>query len=223
MRYSTSGKRATKRGSSGPPAWFVFILGVAVIFGMFYLWQGVQNFFRTGGLGVVEATERADVVSSATAERVTRAQLSGGDNVTPRPTNTPVPECKDFTVSVPNAIVRDTPASGGAILTSLNQGTVVCVLERAGDTEWYIIDQTPGTRRLDLAFMHETVIRAVNPTMTPSITPTPLPTVTAAPSATVTQTPTAAPPQPTATRDASITLTPTPTFVPTATELRQSA
>jgi hypothetical protein len=210
--------------SSGPPAWLVFLVGAALVFGLFYLWQGLQNFIRTGGQGVAEATQRAQVVSSATAVRVTR--MESGSQVTPRPSNTPIPECKDFVVNVPNAIVRDAPASSGAIVTSINEGEVVCVLEHLADSEWYVIDRTPGTRRLDLAYMHETVIRAVNPTLTPSITPTPLPTVTPMPSPTRTLTPTPAPTQrPTATRDLDITLTPTPTptITPSPTLFRQSA
>ncbi len=222
MHRSTRPSRPTRSGRSGPPAWFVFVVGVALVFGLFYLWQGLQTFFRTGGLGVVEATQRAQVVSTATSERSTRVQLSGINDVTPRPTNTPVPECQDFVVSVPNAIVRDAPASGGAIVTSLNEGESVCVLGLEPETEWYVIDQTPGTRRLDLAYMHETVIRAVNPTVTPSRTPSPLPTVTEAPTDTPTISPTPRPTQPPRTPDPQITDTPEPTLTPSATPLRQS-
>jgi hypothetical protein len=201
----------------------VFVVAIALVFGGFYLWQGVQTFFLTGGRGVIEATQRAVVVASATAERVTRFEAGRAD-VTPRPSNTPVPDCQAFVVNVPNAIVREAPAPGAPIVSSLNEGEEVCVLERAGDGEWYAIDRTPGTRRLDLAYMHETVIRALNPTPTPTITPSPLPTVTPLPSDTPTDTPVPPPTRPSPTPDTPPTETPTATSPPpTATPLRQTA
>lgn len=228
MRNRSRPGRAPARASGGLPAWLVFLIGIALVFGGVYLCQGVQNFIRTGGQGVVESTERAVVVSTATAERITRSEP--GSEVTPRPTNTPVPECQDFVVSVPNAIIREGPSSGAQILTSLNEGAIVCVLGREGDSEWYVIDQTPETRRLDLVYMHETVIRAVNPTPTPSITPTPLPTITPLPSPTPSRTPVpSATPRRTTPDDARETPTATadpdaqPTIPPVPTMLRQTA
>lgn len=225
MRHRTQPSRRTRSGG-GPPAWFVFLIAVALIFGLYYLAQGVQNFIRTGGQGVTEATQQSVLVASATAERVTRLQTAAES--TPFPSRTPVPECQQFIVSVPNAIVRDAPASGGTLLGSLNQGEEVCVLGREPGTDWYVIDRTPGTRRLDIAYMHETVIRAVNPTLTPSRTPTPLATVTPLPTLTPSRTPTPAPTVPTATLDpvdtatplASDTPTPTPTVTPSPTTYR---
>lgn len=230
MRYRTRPSRRPKTGG-GPPAWLVFIVGVALVFGLYYLWQGVQNFFRTGGRGVVEATERAVVVSSATAGRVTQLEIDA--EITPPPSRTPVPECQAFVVSVPNAIIRDAPASSGAILGSLNEGEEVCVFGMEPDTEWYIVNQTPGTRRLNLAYMHQTVIRALNPTLTPSRTPSPLPTVTPLPSDTPTPSPIPRPTEPSPTPDerrvppadaASDTPEPTATPTPPPTDtIRQTA
>jgi hypothetical protein len=218
MRYNTRPPRRNKSGG-GPPAWFVFLVGVALVFGLYYLVQGVQNFFRTGGQGVVEATERAVVVASATAARGTR--LDEVETRTPFPSRTPVPECQTFVVSVPNAIVRDAPSSSGGLLGSMVEGEEVCVLGREPETDWYVIDRTPGTRRLDIAYMHETVIRAVNPTPTPSRTPTALATVTPLPTGTPTRTPSPQPTVPTATlnpvQSATPTETPTPTDTPTIT------
>jgi hypothetical protein len=222
MRRGAHSKRSPARRSSGPPAWLVFLVGVALVFGLYYVWQGLQNFIRTGGMGVQEATERASIVTTATADRITRAEI-GLEDRTPRPSNTPVPECQDFVVDVPNAIVREAPNSAAAIITSYNAGTTLCVLSREGDSEWFVIDQTPGTRRLDLAYMHESVIRAVNPTPTPTITPTPLPTVTPAPTEPPTLTPSPRPTQPTPTRDPGITDTPEPTIPATRTPFRQNA
>lgn len=176
-----------KRQGGGPPTWLVFLVAVALVFGAFYLYQGAQNFLRTGGLGVEEATARAQVVSSATAEQST--SIATRAVTASRPTFTPVPECSEFRVSVPNAIVRESPSENGRLITGLNQGTTVCVLGRDEGSEWYSIDQNQDTRRVELAYMHETVIEAINPTPTPSITSSPLPTVTAAPTETPSNTP----------------------------------
>lgn len=183
------------------------LVAVALVFGGFYLLQGAQNFIRTGGHGVEEATSRAQAVESATAQRVTRMATSPSEL---RPSATPQPECQDFRVIVPNAIVRAQPGASAPVLTGLNQGAIVCVLGRAGDRSWYLIDLNPATRRLDEAYMNEVVIEAVNPT------PTSLPTVTAMPTLTPTNTLEAS-----ATSDATATRTPaqTPTVRPSATVL----
>lgn len=206
-----------RRSRGGPPALLVFLLAAALVFGVFYIWQGVQNFLRTGGLGVVEATERAQVVDTATAQRVTRMATSV---LTLRPTATEVPPCTDFRVDVPAAIVRDAPSTSGAVVTQFNEGTIVCVLQKVTDSEWYAIDVNPETRRIDPGFMHESIIEAVNPTLTPSLTYTPSNTVSPAP--TVTPVPTNRPtrtpsPLPSYTRDPHWTNTPLPTLTPTPT------
>jgi hypothetical protein len=200
----------------GPPTWLVFLLGIAVVFGMYYLWLGARDFFQSGGLGISEATERAEIISTATAERVQQLSVPSS---TPRPSNTPIPECLDFAVSVPNAIVREAPNTTAPIATSLFEGTIVCVIGREPDSEWYLIDSNPKTRRLNPAYMHETVIEAVNPTLTPTETFTPLPSVTPAPTLSPTISPS---PAPTVTRDPQITETPTPSFTPSPTEPLQS-
>lgn len=228
MRQRSRPPRRSRPGG-GPPAWFVFLIAVALVFGVFYLVQGVQNFIRTGGQGVTEATGQAVIVASATAERV--ARLETAFETTPLPSRTPVPECQTFVVSVPNAIVRDAPSSSGGLIGSLNEGEEVCVLGREPETDWYVIDRTAGTRRLDIAYMHETVIRALNPTVTPSRTPTPLATVTPLPTDTPTRTPSPAPTVPTAipnrvdtaTPVDTSTPTPTPTITPSPTTFRQTA
>jgi hypothetical protein len=203
----------SRRGGGGPPAWLIFLVIVALVFGAYYMWLGIQNYLRTGGLGVAEATERANIIATSTAERISALPTQ-----TQPPSFTPVPECQAFVVSVPSAIVRDAPSPNAAIVTSLPQGTDVCVLGRDEGSEWYAIDSNPRTRRLEIAYMHETVINAVNPTPTITRTPTPLPTITSLPTLTPSDTPI---PQPTATidPDATDTLTPTPppTLTPTLT------
>lgn len=178
-----------RRSRSGPPAWLVFLVAVALVFGGYYLIRGAQDFLRTGGLGVQEATARAQIIASATADREARIPTQSGA-IELIPTGTPPPACIDFRVVVSSARVRASP--DGAVLTGFPQGTLVCVISRAeSNSAWYLIDQNPRTRRIDEAYISENVIEAVNPTPTPSRTPTPLPTVTSMPvSATPTITPT---------------------------------
>jgi hypothetical protein len=195
----------------------VFLIGIALVFGIYYLWLGVQSYLRSGGLGIAESTQQAVIVSSATAERIIIATAA----VTPRPTITPIPECQEFVVTAENAIVREGPSPGAAIRTSFFEGTRVCVLGRAAEeSEWYIVDMNEQLRRIDPAYMHESVIEPVNPTPTPTRTLTP--TLTAPPSPLPTITPTPSP-RPTDTRIPGITDTPTPTLTLTATPLIQNA
>ena len=212
-----------RKSGGGPPALLAFLLAIALVFGIFYVWQGIQTFLRTGGLGVVEATERAQIISSATAVRVTTMATSAA---TLRPTATEVPPCQEFRVSVPAGIVREGPSTSAAVATQFRQGEIVCVLGKDAGSEWYTLDLNPSTRRLELAYMHETILEAVNPTLTPSITPTASDTVTPAP--TVTNMPTEVPsetpiPLPSPTRDSRTPNTPLPTLtpspLPTATQI----
>jgi len=217
-----------RKSRSGPPAILVFLLAVALVFGVYYVWQGVQTFLRTGGLGVVEATERAQNVDTATAVRVTRMATLPA---TLLPTSTDVPPCQEFRVSVPAGIVREGPSTSSPVKTQLREGETVCVLGREAGSEWYSIDLNPSTRRIELAYMHETIIEAINPTPTPSDTLTPSntvsppPTVTPVPTEAATRTPS---PLPSYTRDPRFTNTPLPTLTPSPTpsetpELFQSA
>lgn len=211
--------RMSRRGRDGPPPWLIFLVGIALVFGGYYLWLGAQNFLRTGGKGVVEATERAVIVSTATAESFIPTRLP-----TSPFTPTPVPECQQFVVNVPNARVRQSPSENSATVDSLFQNQEVCVLGRAApDSEWYVIDQNPSTRRLELAYMHESVLEAVNPTLTPSRTSTPLPTVTATPSPTLTPVTPTTTPRPTDTPNPATPDTLTPSLTPSSTPPRQNA
>lgn len=199
---------------SGPPVWIIFLVGIALVLGGYYIFLGVRNFLRAGGLGVLEATQAAQVEATATFVAIvpTLPILV--------PTLTPVRECTAFTVSVPSAIVRSAPSPNGAIIEALDQGTEVCVIERAGDGEWYLIDQNTITRRVEAGYMNENVIEAVNPTLTPTLTPRPSITPSPTQTPTITTTPS---PRPTATIDFASTDTPTPTVTPSPTQPIQSA
>ena len=212
-----------RNSRSGPPALLAFVLAAALVFGAYYIWQGVQTYLRTGGLGVVESTARAQQVDTATAAGfVSRATLPA----TLLPTATSPPPCQDFRVIVPAAIVREGPSTSAAVKTQFNAGTTVCVLSQDEGSEWYSIDINPSTKRIELGYMNEVVIEAANPTLTPSMTLTPSNTVSPPP--TVTNVPTQQPSAtstniPTATRDPRLTNTPYPTATatPTASETPQ--
>lgn len=207
----TLGRRPSyRRTGDGPPGWLVALIAVAVVFGLYYLWSGVQSFLRAGGRGVVEATQVAEIVATTTAQVAQPAARA-----TERPTATPLPDCTSFVVIVATARVRSSPSDRGNILEARYENDEVCVMGRAAPgSEWYLIDLNPRTRRIEEAFMHESVIEALNPTPTPSRTPTPLPTLTPAPSATPSPT---APAAPSRTPDPRATETPTPTIPPTLT------
>lgn len=206
-RSSAAGRRGGY-GSHGPPAWLVFLVGVALVFGVYYIWIGVQDYMALGARTVSQATQEAVVRSTATA---VEAGVRGLD-ATPRPTFTPIPECQEFVVIVDAAIVRQGPTTGSQPLDSLGRGEPVCVIERRGD--WYLIDRDPVRRRIVEAYMFYNIIEAVNPTPTPTATYTPAPTITPEPTLTPSDTPS---PAPTATPDpdATETPTPTPTLTPT--------
>lgn len=197
--YRSSGRSRYRRDSF--PAWLVFVMAVALVFGVYYIWIGLRDFIETGGLGIQEATERARIIATATGEfESTRQAVIGPTREARFATFTPIPPCENFVVAVPVAIMRDTPSTGGNIVEQLPQGQSVCVLGRETHNEviWFLVDANPATRRLDAAFMREDLIEALNPTPTPSRTLTALPTVTSLPVTAPT-----------------VTLTPTPTPLPT--------
>jgi hypothetical protein len=196
------------------PPWFVFLTTIALILGGYYLLLGVRDYVRTGGLGVVEATEQAVVQSTATAVRRATDAIPSPTLI---PTFTPIPECQDWLVSVPSAIVRGAPNTAGPIVDVFDENALVCVIRNLPETDWYLIDARPDTSRIDAGYMRGDIIRPANPTPTPTLSPTPLPTVTPitpTPSFTPSTTPT---PDPNATPTATATMPPTVTSPPTAT------
>lgn len=193
------------RKSNSPPAWFIFLLGVAFTFGIFYLWTNFRDFMRTGGVSVSQATLQSVSLSAATAaqQAVINAELP-----TRRPSATAKPPCQEFEVSASNGIMRQAPSTGSNLIESLPQGTVVCVLQgaEAGDGFiWYFIDRDPVTRLIEPGYMREDVIRPINPTPTPSDTPLPAPTITPTYTATPSDTPMAQ-----STQNANSTVLPPP-------------
>jgi hypothetical protein len=186
----------------------IFLVGVALVLGGYYVLLGLRNFVRVGGLGVIESTQQAVVQNTATAMSI---KPTVGIVL---PTPTPVRECIPFLVSVESAIVRQSANANSGIIKSYGYGSEICVLGRAANPEWYEIDTNPLTRRVESGFMHETVIEAVHPTPTPTHTPV----VTATPLETATPTFLPTLPQPVPNSDTLATVTPAPpTIQPTAT------
>lgn len=184
-----------RRGSQ--PAWLIMLIAAALVFAGWYLWQGVQSYLRSGGLGVRETALQVEQEASATTVRF----LTSTANFAPPPTRTPQPECQPFTVVVREAIVRAEPSREARIVRAMFEGDEVCVIAQAdADPAWLLLDEEPRSRRIEAVYMHRTLLRALNPTATPVDTPTPLSTITPRPSVT---------PDPAAT-----TRTPAPTPTP---------
>ena len=196
---------------SGPPSWFIILLGIAIVFGIYYLWMGLRNFMSTG-VSASESTLQAIEEDTATAIRFEEIEFNAP---TLLPSITPVPPCQDFVVRVAIATVRSGPSTSSSIVTGLREGETVCVITLLPDSEWYLIDQNERTRRIESVYMHRDIIRALNPTATPTITPTPTNTLTPTASATSTDTPvpTVVPTQ----AATSTTRLPSPTATPSAT------
>ncbi|MGV2438188.1 MAG UNVERIFIED_CONTAM: hypothetical protein LVT10_27630 [Anaerolineae bacterium] len=75
-------RRRQSYSNANPPSWFVFLTGLALVMGMYYLWQGGLSYLSTGGLGVEEATQRAQLIATSTAEQ---AQLNARQPLRPSP------------------------------------------------------------------------------------------------------------------------------------------
>ncbi len=198
---------------SGPPSWFIILLGIAIVFGVYYLWLGIQNFMVTG-VTVVESTQQAVVGSTSTALRIRELEFNAP---TLLPSFTPVPPCQDFEVSVREAIVRAQPDTASRIEAALPLGTIVCVIAAVPDADWYLIDDNPLTRRLEKVYMHQDIIRALYPTNTPTRTNTPAPTST--PTRTRTAAPVKTLPPVTRTQQPPPPPSATPTTVPASVSL----
>ncbi|MCA9885682.1 MAG: SH3 domain-containing protein [Anaerolineae bacterium] len=159
---------------SGPPSWFIFLIAIAIVFGIYYVFIEARNFFASGALSPINATQEAELEATATIER----RLAQDALPTRRPTTTPPPECQIFVVSVPSAIVRDQPSTAGRLLESIPEGTEVCVIQREGSSDWYLIDRNTITNRIEVGYMRDDLVDPLNPTPTPSDTMPPPPSIT---------------------------------------------
>lgn len=201
---------------AGPPSWFVILLGIAIVFGVYYLWTGLRNFMATG-VTVVESTRQAIEEHTATAERIVALEILAPTSL---PTFTPILSCEDFVVTVRTAIIRSLPSTNSRIVAAVDEGETVCVISKQTGSEWYVVDSNPLTRRLEAVYMHEDIIRALNPTPTPTPTFTPSPTPSPSPTFTRSPTPLPFPTRLQNTRETpSITPRPTITLTSAAVQL----
>ncbi len=124
----------SSRRSDGPPAWFLFLLVAALVFGGYYLFMNLRDYLRTGGLSIAEATSLAAQQSSSTQVRqVTIA----AELPTSRPSSTPRPTCEDFSVIAESGIVRQQPTTLSPIAETLPSGTTVCVVGREAGSDGF--------------------------------------------------------------------------------------
>lgn len=194
-------------GESGPPAWLIILAAAMFVFGGYFIWNGLRNYMSGAFQAFARATEVPLTAVASQPVSTLEAQF------TSVPSRTPVPACQEFVVRVPEAIIRECASTSCAIAGTLREGAVVCVLEQdyASD-EWYIIDLDDSQFFTSIAYMHQSLIRPLNPTLTPSITNTPLPTLTPVPTGTPLPTP-----EPTQTPEVAPSPTTTPTFTPSPT------
>ena len=207
---------SSRKGDS-PPTWFIFLLGVAFVFGIYYMWTNFRDFLETGGVSVALATEQSQSRATVTAEQ--RA-VNAAELPTRRPSPTAKPPCQEFEVSANSGIMRQGPTTASNLIESLPQGTVVCVLQGEDGSDgfiWYFIDRDPVTRLIEPGYMREDVVRPLNPTPTPSDTALPAPTITPTYTATPTNTSEELPTNP-----PSDSATPAPSLTPAPTETADS-
>ncbi|MCU0512566.1 MAG: SH3 domain-containing protein [Anaerolineae bacterium] len=169
------------RHPAGPPAWFVFLIGVALVFGVYYLWSGVRDFLEEGAR--LSPTQQALRDQTATVEQRTSLQLAAP---TRRPTLTPIPECQTYLVDTDTVNVREQPGTEFASLARLPRNTEVCVIGLQPGTDWFLIDQDTSTRRIEPGYIRADLLRSTRPTAVPTGTPLPPPSITPLPSATPT-------------------------------------
>lgn len=180
--------------NSGPPAWIVFLAGVALIFGLYYVWLGVRDFLAYGPLPP-NPTQQAEQQMTAAFESAANKSILP----TLRPTLTPLPTCQRYTVRVEEVNVRTGPDVSADFIEKRQQGTEICVLSLQEGTGWFLIDLDPSTRRIEPGYIRADLLDAANPSPTPYPSITPAPTITLTPSHTPT---------------ATATVTPTPTRTP---------
>jgi hypothetical protein len=168
--------------SSGPSPLLVIVVGAFVVFGGYFVWTGFLSFLE----------DRGDITAQVTRQAFSTATAKAGPVLPPTmffpATFTPLPPCQWFKVTAERAVYRECPSQDNRqcpVRDVVTFGTELCVYSRApGNPEWYVIELNPGGAYRDTVFMHESVIKPVDPTPTPTQTYTPLPTITPVPSRT---------------------------------------
>ena len=165
-------------GNGGPPFLLLLLAAFALVLGVFFLLQGLRSFSPGVNPASLSTTRQAQAeLTEIASENVDRFATQ-----TARPTTTPIPPCQEFTIRTTMANVRSAPDLEAEVLDRLPEGTTMCVIQTAASSsEWHLIDLNPNTRRIETAYMHHSVLRAVNPTPRPSATLTPIPLATITP------------------------------------------
>lgn len=194
------------RESRGTPIWLITIVGMMLVFGGYYTWRGLIAFFESGGnIAAPVIDETATVAYEKTATAVATIMAVPFDFLLPTKTSSRI--CQDYHVSVSVARVRECPDQACATLDRPVQNTEICVYKVVKDApDWFEIDLAPAASQPQLAYMHNSVLKAGKParavtrtftpvpfTLTPSVTPVPLSPI---PFSTVTPLPQGAPTSP---------------------------
>ena len=164
--------------NGGPPFLLLLLVAFVLVFGVFFVLQGLRSFSPGVNPESISATQQAQAelteIASENADRFATQ--------TARPTATPIPPCQEFTIRTTMANVRVEPDIDAAVLDRLPEGTTICVIQTASPpSEWHLIDLNPNTRRIETAYMHISVLRAVYPTPRPTATVTPITLATITP------------------------------------------
>ncbi|MBO9310595.1 MAG: hypothetical protein J7551_12515, partial [Chloroflexi bacterium] len=148
-------------------AWQAAIIAALIVFGGYFLWRGALAFLSTAGDITAPATATAAATVTLRPTRtfeVPPMNLIFGVRPTARP-------CLEFYVTVMRARVRECPSERCETLAMPYRGNRICVYGRAEDApEWYEVNLRPDDPIPHRAYMHQSVIAAVNPTPRPSAT-----------------------------------------------------
>lgn len=145
------------------------LVAFTLVFATFFLLQGLRNASTGVDPQRSAATQQAQWEFTEIAEQ-NRALYS---TQTARPTATAIPPCQEFTIRTAMANIRAEPDIDAERLDRLPEGSAICVIQAASSTaEWYLIDRNPNTRRVEIGYMHQSVLRATNPTPRPTATAT---------------------------------------------------
>jgi hypothetical protein len=175
----------TAYGRRGPSTPLVIVITITLVLTCFLIWFGTLNWFQSHGFPGSEQTQTANPDSASTSDpRFPTFDLG--------PSPTPIPECMDFQVDVSSALMRECPDQSCQIRFTVNYQHRVCVYGKAEAStdyplgnEWYVVDINANGAFRDLVYMHESVLKPVNPTPRPTQTLTPLPTITLTPTFTL--------------------------------------
>ncbi len=166
-----------RSNGGGPPVALIIVGGMLLVFGGYFVWNGLVSFMSAQGDITAPVTQQANALIAQTQA------IQAIPSPIVFPSATPPRICLDFRVSVVKARVRDCPKdSCTAHDTLYSQGALMCVYGPApGATDWYEVNLRPTGSFPQIGYMSSSVLYAVNPTHRPTMTFTPLPTVTPVP------------------------------------------